>query len=54
MRATKFDLLMLFNQHFKDEKIIILPDSKVKLDKTLINQRQDFNFKVTSYKQMIG
>ncbi|AWE07356.1 NAD(P)-dependent oxidoreductase [Lysinibacillus sp. 2017] len=50
---NKFDLLTLFNQHFKDEKIIILPDSKVKLDKTLINQRQDFKFKVPSYEQMI-
>ena len=50
---TKYDLLTLFNQYFKDEKISILPDSKVKLDKTLINQRKDFNFIVPSYEEMI-
>ena len=50
---TKFDLLTLFNQHFKDGKMTILPNSKVKLDKTLLNQRKDFNFKVPSYEEMI-
>lgn len=50
---NKFDLLLLFNEHFKDGKITILPDSKVKLDKTLLNQRKNFNFKVPSYEQMI-
>lgn len=50
---NKYDLLMLFNKHFKTEKITILPDSKVKLDKTLINKRMDFDFEVPSYEDMI-
>lgn len=50
---NKFDLLKLFNRNFKDEKITILPNLKVKVDKTLMNQRKDFNFKVPSYEEMI-
>lgn len=50
---NKFELLKLFNKHFKDERIIILPESKVKLDKTLMNQRKDFHFEVPSYEEMI-
>ena len=50
---NKFELLKLFNKHFKDERIIILPESKVKLDKTLMNQRKDFSFEVPTYEKMI-
>lgn len=50
---NKFELLNLFNKYFKDGKTMILPNSNLKLDKTLINQRLDFNFKVPSYEQMI-
>ena len=50
---NKFELLKLFNKHFKDERIIILPESKVKLDKTLMNRRKDFHFEVPSYEEMI-
>ncbi|RPJ97313.1 NAD-dependent epimerase/dehydratase family protein [Rummeliibacillus sp. TYF005] len=50
---NKFELLKLFNKHFKDERVTILPDSKVKLDKTLLNQRKDFKFIVPSYEDMI-
>lgn len=50
---NKFELLKLFNKHFKDERVIILPESKVKLDKTLMNQRKDFHFEVPTYENMI-
>lgn len=50
---NKFDLLQLFNKHFKDNQITINPSSLVNLDKTLINTRNDFSYKVPSYEEMI-
>ncbi|GAE46944.1 hypothetical protein [Mesobacillus boroniphilus] len=50
---SKFDLLKLFNKHMKDDKIAILPDDSVRVDKSLINNRKDFSFVVPSYEQMI-
>jgi dTDP-4-dehydrorhamnose reductase len=50
---SKFDLLSLFNKHFKDEKIKIKKDEIFKLDKSLINSRKDFDFDMLSYEQMI-
>lgn len=50
---SKFDLLKLFNQHFKANSMNILPSDTVNLDKTLLNNRHDFEFTVPSYVQMI-
>ncbi|MGE6513443.1 SDR family oxidoreductase [Lysinibacillus sphaericus] len=50
---TKFDLLQLFNKHFKGNQMTIHPSPLVKLDKTLINTRNDFSYKVPSYEEMI-
>jgi dTDP-4-dehydrorhamnose reductase len=50
---NKFDLLMLFNRHMKDNSITILPSNAAKIDKSLINNRNDFSFVVPSYEQMI-
>lgn len=50
---SKYDLLQLFNQHFKANSINILPSDTVNLDKTLRNNRTDFSFQVPSYDQMI-
>lgn len=50
---TKFDLLKLFNKYMKDNSINILPSDAVVLDKSLINNREDFSFEVPSYEQMI-
>ncbi len=50
---SKFELLNLFNNHFKLGNLIISKDSGFKLDKTLINTRRDFNFKVPTYEIMI-
>lgn len=51
---SKYELLMLFNKYMRDNKIKILPSDKLSLDKSLINNRIDFNFQVPSYEAMIA
>jgi len=50
---SKFDLLGLFNKHMRDEMITILPSEAVNLNKSLVNNRKNFSFKVPSYEQMV-
>lgn len=50
---SKFELLKLFNKYMKDDVITILPSDKVSLDKSLINNRNDFLFIVPSYEMMV-
>ncbi|WJE46137.1 SDR family oxidoreductase [Peribacillus frigoritolerans] len=50
---NKFDLLKLFNKYMKNDSIAILPSNSVVIDKSLINNRRDFEFVVPSYEQMI-
>ncbi|MCT4592691.1 MAG: sugar nucleotide-binding protein [Anaeromicrobium sp.] len=50
---SKFELLQLFNCYLKKEQVEILSDDSVHVDKSLINNRKDFNFIVPSYEQMI-
>jgi dTDP-4-dehydrorhamnose reductase len=50
---SKYELLKLLNIYMKDEQIEILPSEKLSLDKSLINNRTDFSFKVPSYETMI-
>lgn len=50
---SKYELLNLFNKHMRNEEIVILPNDKVSVDKSLLNNRTDFSFKVPSYKEMI-
>lgn len=51
--VSKFELLKLFNTHFKSDKIVINPDDSLQLDKSLRNTRSDFSFQVPSYEEMI-
>lgn len=50
---SKFDLLQLFNKHMKDDAIAISPSDKVLLDKSLVNNRNDFSYTVPSYEIMV-
>lgn len=50
---TKYDLLGLFKQEFNRDDITIKPKNEVALDKTLVNTRDDFDFKVATYPDMI-
>jgi dTDP-4-dehydrorhamnose reductase len=51
---SKYELLKLFNKYMKDNKIEILESDKHSLDKSLINNRKDFSFKVPSYEAMVA
>jgi dTDP-4-dehydrorhamnose reductase len=51
---SKFDLLKLFSRHFKKKSLTIIDEFTIQLDKSLINTREDFEFVVPSYDQMIS
>jgi len=50
---SKYDLLRLFNHHFKNNELTILPSEGFKVNKSLVNNRKDFSFEVPSYNQMM-
>ena len=50
---SKFDLVSLFNKHFKEGKLKIVADEQLKLDKSLRNSRTDSSFIVPGYEQMV-
>lgn len=49
---NKYEILILFNQIFKDSQITINPESEIVIDKSLKNTREDFKFVVPSYEDM--
>lgn len=50
---SKFELIKLFNQHFRSGSLTILPMETINLNKSLINTRTDFSFIVPSYEEMV-
>lgn len=50
---SKFQLLCLFNEEFPKNDLVIEPVVGVVHDKTLRNNREDFDFTVSSYRSMI-
>lgn len=50
---NKFDLCSLFNMYFRGGELIIKPDDRLQLDKSLRRRRNDFSFEVPSYEQQI-
>jgi len=50
---SKFNLLCLFNKHMRNNQLTIIPSEAVNLNKSLINNRNDFSFKVPGYEEMI-
>jgi dTDP-4-dehydrorhamnose reductase len=52
-KIAKYDLLQLFNRILRSESIEIIPDDKLQIDKSLINNRTDFSFRVPTYEQMV-
>ncbi|OMD60016.1 NAD(P)-dependent oxidoreductase [Paenibacillus odorifer] len=51
---SKYELLKLFNKYMKSDQIEILSNEKLSLDKSLINNRNDFSFKVPGYEAMVA
>ena len=52
-KISKFDLVNEFNSNFRDGGINIISKSDYKVDKSLINTRDDFNYTFSSYQIMI-
>jgi dTDP-4-dehydrorhamnose reductase len=50
---NKYELLKLFNRYFRNDSICIVSSNDLVIDKSLINNRKDFDFIVPSYEQMI-
>ena len=50
---SKFDLLSIFNTNIRDGEVKIHPTDKLRLNKSLINNRKDFSFIVPSYEVMV-
>lgn len=50
---TKYELLKLFNKYFKNSQLTIIKSDDVILNKSLMNNRNDFDFIVPSYEDMI-
>lgn len=50
---SKYDLLGLFNKYFRGNRLVIEPSDTLRLDKSLRNQRSDFDFCVPSYERMV-
>jgi len=50
---SKYEMLKLFNSYFKNDQLIINKSDDVIINKSLVNNRKDFNFLVPSYEEMI-
>lgn len=53
-KINKYDLLQHFNRLFRNNELKIIPEYNYKSDKSLINTRSDFDFKVASYENMLS
>lgn len=52
-KIDKHSLLKLFNKIFRNDLLIVLENSIYKVDKSMYSIRNDFNYKVPSYEDMI-
>ena len=52
-KINKYDLLNEINSVFRDGKVTIIRNNEYKVDKSLLNTRKDFDYKVPSYFYMI-
>jgi dTDP-4-dehydrorhamnose reductase len=50
---SKYELLMLFNKYFRNDAVQIIPNSEVKVDKSLKRTRFEFNYRIPDYEQMV-
>lgn len=52
-KIDKYSLLVLFNKVFKNNSIVINENSSYKVDKSMHSNRNDFDYTVPSYEEMI-
>ena len=53
-KISKYELLKIFNENFRKNKIKIIKDATYIIDKSLVLTRNDFDFEVSSYSEMIS
>lgn len=51
---SKYDLLGLFNKNMRDGLVTIVPDDRVRLDKTLVRTNYDSSFRPKGYVEQIA
>lgn len=52
-KIDKYNLLKLFNKIFRNDSLVVLENSKYKVDKSMNSLRTDFDYSVASYEEMI-
>ncbi|KKI93657.1 dTDP-4-dehydrorhamnose reductase [Bacillus sp. SA1-12] len=52
-KISKYSLLKLIQKVFKKDDVIITPDDKIVLDRTIKSTRTDFHYQLPSYEEMI-
>lgn len=52
-KISKYELLHLFQHAFDKRDVSIISDEEIRLDRTLINTRDDFTFEVSAYPIML-
>ena len=52
-RISKYDLLLLFKEIFRQDEVEIIPVKEPVHDKTLIHTRKDYKYSVPSYREML-
>lgn len=52
-KIDKYNLLILFNEVFRNNTVAIDSDDSYRIDKSLVSIREDFKYKVPSYKEML-
>lgn len=52
-KVSKYELLCLFNNIFKNNRIEVLAEGNYKVDKSLVCSRNDFDYAIPSYEKMI-
>lgn len=51
--VSKYDLLALFNQYFRDGRVVLNPVDGINADKSLQRTRYDFGYLIPDYEQMV-
>lgn len=50
---SKYELINIFKEEFKSNSIVINENETIKINKTLVNTRIDFDFVIPSHKEMV-
>lgn len=50
---SKYNLLCMFNDIFRNSEIVIRPNDKIKMNKTLVRTREDVRLRKPSYNEML-